>query len=372
MKNFAITFLSVMVLAACNNAAVVDDQAGHHHTEEITLTPEQMKLAGIELGMIEERPIMKTITANGMVDVPPESLADISAPLGGFVRKAPHYDGAFVKKGALLVALEHPEYIRIQQEYLDAASQFEMVALEYDRQEKLYKSVAAAEKIFEQTRSSYNSIKARKEGLETTLRIAQINPESVLKNGIQQQVVLRAPFDGYITMVAVNLGKQVGPEEVLYQMVDPTHLHLELQVYPRDLQAIKKGQAIKYRVQGSRTWKSGHVVLTGQSVDPTSRTVRIHAHTDAQDADIKPGMFVQAEIAVASANGWSLPSTAFLEEGSKAFVFEKTETGFKKVEVEVLDKGAEYYHIAPLDAKGPFIVKGAYYLVEMEEEGHEH
>lgn len=371
MKNIGPFIIGVMLLVGCKNGAEAESHE-HHHTDEIQLTPEQMKLAGIELGMPEERAVERTITANGMVDVPPESLADISAPLGGFVRKAPHYEGAFVKRGALLVALEHPEYIKLQQEYLDAVGQFEMIALEYERQEKLYKSVAAAEKIFEQTRSSYKTIKARKEGLETTLRIAQLNPDVIIKEGIQQQVVLRAPFDGYITRVSVNLGKQVGPEEVLYQMVDPSHLHLELQVYPRDLQYIQKGQKLQYREQGSTNWKKGHVVLTGQSVDPTARTVRIHAHADEPDANIKPGMFVQAEIAIATTVGWSLPVTAFLEEGGKEFVFKKTASGFKKIAVEILERGEEYYHIAPVVGEGPFIVKGAYYLVETESDGHEH
>jgi membrane fusion protein, heavy metal efflux system len=365
-----ILLLLIAGLTACGTAP--EDHDHDHDPDLFAITQEQMELAGIEVGMPEQRTITTTITVNGMVDVPPESLADISAPLGGFVRRAPHYEGTFVKKGDMLVALEHPEYIRLQQEYLEVVGQYEMLALEYERQEKLHKSVAAADKVFEQTRSNFKTIQARKEGLETTLRIAQLQPETIVKKGIQQQVILRAPFSGYITRVAVNLGKQVGPEEVLYQMVDPTHMHLELQVYPRDLASIQKNQKLQYRVQGDNNWKSGTVILVGQSVDPNTRTIRIHAHADADDKNLRPGVFIQAEIGIEETLATCLPEGAFQKEGASYFVFAETKAGFKRTAVEVTKKGQGYYAIAKLPMPGPFITKGAYYLTEIEEEEHEH
>lgn len=373
MRKYLIA-LSYAAVTACNTSPNETEAAHNHHHDEghYELTQAQIKMAGIEIGMPESRTLTTTITANGMVDVPPESLADISAPLGGFVRRAPHYEGTYVKKGALLVALEHPEYIRLQQEYLEVLGQYEMQALEFARQEKLYKSVAQAEKVLEQTRSNFKTIAARKEGLESTLRIAQIDPTLVVKNGIQQQVILRAPFNGYITMVAVNLGKQVGPEEILYQMVDPTHLHLELQAYPRDLVALKEGQQLRYRVQGSAEWKAGNVILVGQSVDPVTRTVRVHAHPETTDSNLKPGVFITAEIAVAEVYTTSLPEGAFLQDGEENFIFAKTATGFRKIAVEITKKGNGYYGFVTPALPGPYITKGAYYLTELKEEGHSH
>src|SRR5439155_26696280 len=53
---------------------------------EISLSEEQFKSINVKLGSTETRSLGGNIKANGMLDVPPQNLVAISAPLGGFVK----------------------------------------------------------------------------------------------------------------------------------------------------------------------------------------------------------------------------------------------------------------------------------------------
>jgi cobalt-zinc-cadmium efflux system membrane fusion protein len=74
------------------------------------LTREQYQLLGIETASAELRQLSGAIRANGMLDVPPQNLVTISAPLGGFVKHTELLQGMKVKRGQVVVVLEHPDY----------------------------------------------------------------------------------------------------------------------------------------------------------------------------------------------------------------------------------------------------------------------
>jgi cobalt-zinc-cadmium efflux system membrane fusion protein len=376
-KSVFLRIFSIAIIAGglvgCQSSAPTEALDEHDHDEHFFHVNEaQMTLAGIEVGYPEWRTIENAITSNGMVDVPPGSLADISAPLGGFVRKANLYEGAFVKKGATLIALEHPEYIRMQQEYLEVKAQWEFADKDYGRQYKLLSGRAAAEKAIDEAKSNRDMLAARMAGLAGQLRIAGINPNEISTQQLQSQVYLKAPFDGYISMVNVNLGKQVGPEDVLYQMVNPKHLHLELQVFPEDVHLVREGQKLLYQLQGDANWHSGHVVLVSKTVNPELRTIRVHAHPDDESAVLKPGTFVRAKIAVVADSVYCLPEGAFREENGQMMIFVKEGDGFQGIPVETGLRGNGYIEIKKMNHKGPFITQGAYYLAEVDEEDHDH
>ena len=65
----------------------------------ITLTAAQFKAANITLGRIERRPMGTTLHVNGILDVPPQNLITIAAPMGGFVKYTKLLQGMKVQKG---------------------------------------------------------------------------------------------------------------------------------------------------------------------------------------------------------------------------------------------------------------------------------
>lgn len=372
--NIFIKYLSfcALFIVSCSGGKQQEENHDHEHDHEFFEVNEKQKaLAGIVTGLPEMRVIAKRISVSGVVDVPPESRADISAPLGGFVRKAPYYEGAKVKKGEILVGLVHPDYIRLQQDYLEAKSQLEFLEVDFDRQKTLQEGEAASKKRVQEIKASYSTIQARVKGLEAQLRLMGININDLEELNISEMIYLRAPFSGIISMESVSLGKQVGPEEVLYQMYNPEHMHIELQVFPRDLEMIKEGQSIRFKVQGGSEWHQGHIVQVGGAVHPEMRTIRVHAHPEEENIPLRPGTFVTAEIEVESEEVWSLPETAFQIEEGKYFAFVAEENGYRRIPVRV-GRHADGLVELKQRIEQDVVVSGAYYLVEIDEDDHDH
>ncbi len=58
-----------------------------------------------------------------MIDVPPENRAVINATMGGYIKTTPLLIGDNVRKGQALVTIENPEFVRLQQEYMEVNEQ---------------------------------------------------------------------------------------------------------------------------------------------------------------------------------------------------------------------------------------------------------
>src|SRR5258708_3038645 len=142
---------------------------------QITLSEEQFKSINVQLGSLESRSLSGNIKANGMLDVPPQNLVSISAPLGGFVKSTELLQGMRVKKGQVVVVMEHPDYIQLQQDYLDNKNQLEFLEQEYNRQLDLPKKNLTPLKTFQHPNSTYRSTKAKVEGLKAKLKLVNIN-----------------------------------------------------------------------------------------------------------------------------------------------------------------------------------------------------
>ena len=132
---FSVVILSCSKSSEKKEATLSTDKKSN----EVVLTDEQFKSIKIELGSAESRNLSGSIKANGMLDVPPQNLVSISAPLGGFVKSTELLQGMHVKKGQVVVVLEHPDYIQLQQDYLDNKNQLEFLEQEYNRQLDLSK-----------------------------------------------------------------------------------------------------------------------------------------------------------------------------------------------------------------------------------------
>ena len=110
--SFLLLFYIPAMLISCGNATTEAAAEEHHDEEENTveLTPEQIKTAGVEFGKVEQKQISGTIKVNGLLDVPPQQLVSVSAPLGGFLKSTVLLQGSRVVKGQLIAVIENPEY----------------------------------------------------------------------------------------------------------------------------------------------------------------------------------------------------------------------------------------------------------------------
>lgn len=378
MKYLYITLFSI-VLVACgksekNNETTVSETLNQN---EIKISESQFSSEKMELGRIEEYLFDETIKTNGMIDVPPQNKAIISTFLGGYITKTPLLIGDKVKKGQVLVTLENPEFIELQQQYLEVAEQLTYLKAEYIRQETLFAENITSQKNFLKAESSYKSSLANYNGLRKKLVMLNINPTSVETGTITSSINLYSPIDGYITKVNISNGMHVSSNDVIIEIVDTDHIHLELSVFEKDILNVKKGQKIAFKIpEASDKIFKAEVHLVGTTIDENTRTVNVHGHRDDESkANFIVGMFIEADIIIESKNKLALPKEAIIEQDGNNFVLvlkSKKENvfHFEKIKVDTGTESETYVNIINADKliNKDVIIKGAFMVLNGSEE----
>ena len=93
--------------------------------------------------------------------IPPQQHATITLSMGGAVHSVSFLPGDYVRKNQVILTLENPEFIALQQTWLDAAAQTEFLEKEYLRQQNLASHEAASQKRMQQSKAEYLSMKSR-------------------------------------------------------------------------------------------------------------------------------------------------------------------------------------------------------------------
>ncbi|MBC7487893.1 MAG: efflux RND transporter periplasmic adaptor subunit [Cytophagaceae bacterium] len=376
--------LSLVIFSCTKNTEQETVQLQEEHQkEEVLLTEAQYKNVGIVLGKAEERIMSGLVKVNGMFDVPPQNLVTISLPYAGIVRQTKLLQGMEVKKGEVIAILEHPDFIQLQQDYLDNKSKLDYLHLEVNRQQELQKENVNSAKVYQKAQSEYESLKAIVSGLKEKLSMINVSADQLQKNGISKQVKVLAPIHGYVTVVNVNIGKLVNPNDVICEIVDIGHLHVELTVFEKDVTSLKVGQKVRFWVNNERKERTASIYLIGKQISP-DRTVRVHCHLDKEDENLLPGMYLTAYIETTKKQSLVLPSAAVVSSSNKNYVFvakgkEKANYTFNMEEVTIGVVDDDYTEIIlppSIDPQSEFVLVGAYDLLSSknvgEEEGHSH
>ncbi|HLV91551.1 MAG TPA: efflux RND transporter periplasmic adaptor subunit [Aequorivita sp.] len=374
-----IFLFSTLFLLSCNSNK--GEEAKPISTEEkdesIHVSKAQFESAKMEIGNLTQEPFAKTIHTNGIIDVPPQNRAVISAFSGGYVKDTPLLIGDIVKKGDRLVTLENPEFITIQQNYLETAEQLSYLKSEYERQKTMFEENITSEKSYLKAESEYKTAAARANSLIKSLQMLNINTASVLQGNIVSAVNIYSPINGYITQVMVNMGTYVSPADKIMEVMNTDHIHLELNVFERDLLQLKKGQEIVFRVpEASKENYTGDVYLVGTSIESKTRMAMVHGHIDEDnETNFAAGMFVEADIITGVTNQMALPEDAVVEFEGKNYVLlleneSKDEYMLTPLEVKIDSNYKGYTSFKtelPKDAK--FLTKGGFVLLQVEEDG---
>ena len=372
MKNrIRLLLLLTVFWAACSKKDKSTETTTAQPTEiaHVRLSQEQQKLLGIVLGQPILRSMNGTLKANGMLDVPPQNMVTVSAPLGGFVKSTELLQGMKVKKGQTVIVLQHPDYIQLQEDYLTSKNQLEFLYLEYKRQEELAKENVTAAKALQQAKSNYFGTKAKVQGLRAKLKLININPQELENGEIQNTISIPSPISGFVTEVNVNIGMHVNPTDVLFKIIDTEHLHAEAQVFEKDVPRLKIGQQVRVYLSNENKERLAKVFLIGKEITP-ERTVRVHCHLEGEDPSLIPGLYFKALIETDPQQVTTLPNEAVVDFENKQYVFVEQKAGvleYEMIEISKLKSEEDFTEVAlPSSIAGRKIVlKGTYALLSI-------
>ncbi|WP_127844435.1 efflux RND transporter periplasmic adaptor subunit [Psychroflexus aestuariivivens] len=382
MKNTAIffCFLTIIIFLGCKKEKQVEAHDEHEHENEIVLTKAQFDKGDFEINRADSLVFYDEFRVTGKIDVPPEHRASVSSFFSGFVSKTHLLVGDEVKKGELLVRLKNPEFIQLQQEYVENYSALKYLSSEFERKKNLLEDRVISEKTFQKAKSDFLSMKAKVDGSRKTLELMNVDTQSVLNGNFSEEIKIYAPISGKISKVNISQGMYLEPSTLIMEILDTDHVHLELDVFEKDILKIQKGDSLVFKIPEISTKKyKGYVRLIGAEINK-NRIVRIHAHPIKDSEQFSVGMFVEAYFKNNPQKKLGLPSEAFVEKEKALYVLqlkEKTENEyhFELLEVDDTQEQNRYRALeskAKLSPENQYLTKGAFDLVEGEGGGGHH
>ncbi|PKV53174.1 cobalt-zinc-cadmium efflux system membrane fusion protein [Aquimarina sp. MAR_2010_214] len=369
-----VILIFVFILCSCSekNKQQIEIENRTMMDDRIQITQAQFEQSKMALGSLEEKEFPTVVNVNGMIDVPPENRAVVNATMGGYIKTTPLLIGDEVRKGQVLVTIENPQFLTIQQQYMEVNEQLTYLKAEYDRQVTMKAENITSHKNYLKAESEYRTAVARHKGLDKQLRMLNISPAKVREGLLSSVVSIYAPISGSITKVNVTKGAYVSPATLILEIIDNDHIHVELSVFEKDIMKVKKGQEINFKIpEASTSVYKAKVHLVGTSIE-SNRTIKVHGHLeDESDHNFLTGMFVEASIVTDAAFAKALPDEAIVTVDAVSYVLvldekQKDIFYFKQQEIDIETRYEGYSSIKSLEGFKPntqFLAKGAFNLI---------
>ncbi len=367
---------TILVLASCGTESTtgVTEPENDAVSSEIVITQKQFDLGNMKMETFSEQSFDGVITVTGMIDVPVESKSIVSAYFGGYVKEIFLKQGQLVKKGQTLFVLENPDYLQTQQDFLEAKSQLSYLKSDYERQKELSKDNISSQKSFLKAESEYKVTLARFESLKKKLGLMNVNPNNVEASNLRSTIAVTAPITGYITELSATKGMFLNPSDAALTILNTSDLHVELNVFEKQLGKIAVGQPVTFRLQDDDQTYNAKIEIINKSIDPEKRTVMVHCPVKMVEAPAKliPGMYVEAAIVTSEGKALALPESAVVSLGNAFFVLMKKESSngtlhFERKEVRVGQTKNGFIEILNADTftkQRVFLTKGAFNLIQ--------
>lgn len=340
MKNYILTgTLCMFLLGACGEHAHEHGEEGHSHEEEmhagekaghsdeIILTPEKAKAAGVEAEAIHAGSFRNVIHTSGQVLAAQGEEATVVAASSGvvsFSRKVA--EGMQVGKGMELLSVS-AAHIQDGDPVQKAKVAYEKAKEEYERAQKLVSSQIVSQKDFVALREAYENARLTYEALKPS------------KSG--KGVSVKSPIGGFIKTCLVKEGDYVTVGQPLMTVTQTRRLVLKAEVSERYYAQLSQVTSANFQTPYNNKVYSleslgGKLLSFGKSSGDTSYYVPVTFEFDNR-GDMVPGSFVEVYLLSGERNGvLSLPLSALTEEQGVYFVYLKLdEECYKKQEVKL-------------------------------------
>ncbi|NBA86142.1 efflux RND transporter periplasmic adaptor subunit [Emticicia sp. CRIBPO] len=368
MKN-TLLFFSLLLLASCSNKKSESETTAEAPVVSgnlVTLSEAQLKSAGIESGMLESRNLSSVIKVSGTIDVPPQNMVSVSMPLGGYLKSTQLLPGMHVSKGQVIARMEDQQYIQLQQDYLTTTARLQYAEAEYNRQKDLNQSKASSDKMVQQMQMEYHTQKIALSALAEKLKLININPQGLTVNNLSKSVNIYSPISGFVSKINVNIGKYANPSDVLFELINPSDIHLNLKVFEKDIDKLEIGQQlIAYTNNQPDKKHLCKIILISRDLSP-ERSAEVHCHFENFDKTLLPGMYMNAEIEIKSHDTRAVKEDAIVSYEGKNYVFAvKSKNQFEMIPAETGTKENGYVAIlnTGVFADKMIVSKGAYTLL---------
>lgn len=381
-----------LLLAGCGseqsaegNSAAAQGEAGHadekaeDHAREgadaeeegtITLTPQQIKAAGIEI-------VRATAGGGGALTLPatiegdPQGTQVVSAAIGGRVVALNRNLGEPVARGQVVAVIESREAATIRAEVEAAGARAALAQSNLRREERLFRLRVSPERDLVAARTA-----ATEASIALRLARQQVSAAGVAAGGLNR-IGVTAPISGRITARPVVLGQTVAADAELFRVSNLSRVAVTVSLSPTDAARVRVGTPVEVNSGGRRS--TARVNFVSPVLDETTRLVTVIALIDNSAGQWRVGEPVTALVGVPADDGAAvtIPSAAVQTVEDRQTVFIRTPTGFRAKPVTLGTRGAGTVSVTnglkggeEIAGQGSFTLKAELAKGEAEHGGH--
>ncbi len=366
MKAFIIIgTLSLCLLDACHNHAGEghdhateqhDHEAeakGHGSSNEIVLTPDKAKAAGIEVGEAQKAVFHQVIKTSGQVLAAQGDERVAVAPVAGVVSFSHKViEGMAVGQGTPLLVLSSG-HLAEGDPVQKARVAYEVAQREYERMEALVADKIVSEKDFAQARQAYEN--------------ARISYEAVAKNHTPAGQTVVAPAAGYVKSLLVKEGDYVSVGQPLVSITQNRRLFLRADVSEKYYKELAHITSAHFQTPYDDTTYdlqelNGRLLSYGKASGDGSYYIPVTFEFDNKGG-VVPGSFVEIYLLTRPVEGViTLPVSALTEEQGSFFVYKQLdEECYEKQLVSLgANDGERVAILEGVQAGDRIVTRGAY------------
>jgi cobalt-zinc-cadmium efflux system membrane fusion protein len=359
-----------LALLSCSSQKGTPVEEETQTSEEITISKTQFETSGMKLGRPEKVRFQSSVRAYGQVSAAPSGMAQISSLMPGKLKRIAVNVGDRVNKGQLLCILESTEFIRLQQDYAESYGRLKSVQAEYERQKGLAGDNIASQKTYLNAEAEYISLKARCEGLKTTLQMLGVSVEKVENGLFAQELSLKAPIGGYVSTLLIETGSFAEPQRVIMELLDLNQLQLKLSVFEKDFSGLTPGLKINFFSPNNPSKiYTGSLLSYSRTVNAQTKAITVIGSIGSSDkTELINGMYLEAEILTGEREAMALPDEAILKSGDVRLVLIQSSSGgmemkFVRKEVKTGLSSKGLTEILNPEGLENVLVKGGFNLV---------
>ena len=323
MKKFfisAMLFFCLAAITACGGKSsstteTVATEEKHEDEQEnpntATLTVEQMKSIGVELGVIEDKELTSSLKANGFLRVPNQNKASVNSIYSGVIKTLLVQPGSKVGKGQTIATISNTSFITMQEEFLSTASKLSLAETEYKRQQDLSAGNATALKTLQTAESEAKTLRAKKSSLQKQLELIGISTATLTADNMQSVISITSPINGTVSNITVNIGSFVEANNPIAEIIDNSQLHLDLFVYEKDLEKLKEGQTIHFTLTNNPGKEyDAKIYAISNTFEENTKAIAIHATVEGNKQGLIDGMSITAIVSLQNAMLDAMPTDA--------------------------------------------------------------
>ena len=326
----------------------------HDHGDEIILTPEKARAAGVKVETIMPGTFHGVIHTSGKVLSASCDETTVVATISGRVSYKNHVsEGLKVAGGMPLFSItsagmQVADGDPVQRARID----YERAERDYTRARLLIKDKIISEKDLAVAKAEYEA--------------ARLTYTSVQKTRSAGGVVVTAPRGGYVKQCLVAGGDYVEAGQPLAVITQNKHLYLRAEIPEREFKELNKIRCAKFRTSYSDrlydiTDMGGHIQSYGRSAEVNNSYIPVVFEFN-NTGDVVQGSYAEIYLITQEReNVQTLPLTALTEEQGVHYIYIQVDKeGYRKQEVTLGESDGERVEILSGLKKGDKVVtKGA-------------